>query len=232
MHTRARQSQWEFLIVCGDPRMHTTLTAAVHEFAGVANYTADTAAAMAYIARRKLDGIFIDMRTDGALSLVGSIRRGSSNRFCAIFACAGEHEDASRLLNLGVNFVLQKPVVPQEVSAVLESASPMIAGERQRYLRHQLALPVVLRTPGREQRAMTSNISRGGMAVRCQEYLEPGSAIHFVLELPVGEPVRGRGEVAWANADGAMGIRFYLMGEEVKKTLWQWMERGRGASPA
>jgi hypothetical protein len=26
-----------------------------------------------------------------------------------------------------------------------------------------------------------------------------------------------------------MGIRFYLMGEEVKKTLWTWMEQ-RGAA--
>jgi hypothetical protein len=162
---------------------------------------------------------------DGGLNLVGSIRRGTSNRFAVVFACAGEHEDASRLLNAGANFVVHKPLDPAEIATVLESAGQMMALERQRYLRHPLALPVILKTTDKEQRAMTLNISRGGMAVRCQHSLVPGSAIQFVLELPLGKPVRGRGEVTWANTDGQMGIRFYLMGEEVKTTLWHWMER-------
>jgi CheY-like chemotaxis protein len=231
MHTPVRV-RWEFLVVSGDQRLSTTLTTAVHEFAGIARYAADTAAAMAYISRRKLDGIFVDLRTDGALALLGTIRRGSSNRFSVVFACAGEHEDASRLLNAGANFVLHKPLDGEEVASVLESALPLIEAERQRYARHQLTLPVVLRTSGREQRVMTSNISRGGMAVLGVEVFEPGSPVQFVLQLPVGEPVEGRGEVAWSNTDGAMGIRFYLMGEEVKKSLWTWMEQRAGSSQA
>jgi CheY-like chemotaxis protein len=226
------QPPWEFLIVCSDASVHTVINA-IHDFAGAASTTSDTAAAMAYITRRKLDGIFVDMRIEGALKLVGSIRRGNSNRFITVFACAGEHEDASQLLNAGANFVVHKPLRRAEVAAVLESAGPMMAAERQRYLRHRLILPVVLKTTdAREQKAMTSNISRGGMAVRCQQSLNPGSAIHFVLELPMGKPVPGRGEIAWANTDGQMGIRFYLMAQEVKTTLWRWMEqRGRQHSP-
>jgi CheY-like chemotaxis protein len=228
MHIPARV-RWEFLVVSSDQRLFTTLTTAVHEFAGIARYAADSVGAMAYISRRKLDGIFVDLRTDGALPLLGTIRRGSSNRFAVVFACAGEHEDASRLLNAGANFVLHKPLDPEEVSSVLESALPLMEAERQRYMRHQLTLPVVLRTSGREQRVMTSNISRGGMAVLALEAFEPGSPVQFALQLPFGQPLEGRGEVAWSNTDGAMGIRFYLMGEEVKKTLWTWMEQ-RGAA--
>jgi CheY-like chemotaxis protein len=228
MHPKPSQPPWEFLIVCRDAHVHTVLTAAIHEFAGGCITTSDTAAALAYITRRKVDGIFVDMRIDGALSLVGSIRRGTSNRFAVVFACAGEHEDASRLLNAGANFVVHKPLDPAEVAMVLESAGQMMAVERQRYARHQLTLPVVLKTTDREQRAMTVNISRGGMAVRCPQSLDPGSAINFVLELPIGAPIRGRGEVAWANTDGQMGIRFYLMGDDVRTALWHWMEqRGR-----
>lgn len=231
MHIPARV-RWEFLVVSSDQRLSTTLTTAVHEFAGIARYAGDTVAAMAYISRRKLDGIFVDLRTDGALVLLGTIRRGSSNRFAVVFACAGEHEDASRLLNAGANFVLHKPLDPEEVASVLESALPLMEAERQRYMRHQLTLPAVLRSSGREQKVMTSNISRGGMAVLGIEAFEPGSPVQFVLQLPVGQPLEGRGEVAWSNTDGAMGIRFYLMGEEVKKTLWTWMEqRGSAASP-
>lgn len=225
MSTQSSQAQSEFLIVCRDARCHTTLSMAIHEFGGSATTAAETVAALAYITRRKLDGIFVDMRIDGALNLVGSLRRGSSNRFAVVFACAGEHEDASRLLNAGANFVVHKPLDPAEIATVLDSARQMMALERQRYLRHQLTLPVTLKTATSEQKAITSNISRGGMAVRCMQSLDPGSALQFVLELPVGRPIRGRGEVAWANTNGQMGIRFYLVGEEVKTALWQWMEQ-------
>ncbi|HKD44401.1 MAG TPA: PilZ domain-containing protein [Candidatus Angelobacter sp.] len=224
MHAKSNQSFWEFLIAGRDARTHTIIAAAIHEFAGAATATSDTAAAMASITRRKLDGIFIDMGIEGALNLIGSVRRGSSNRLAVVFACAGEHEDSSRLLNAGANFVVHKPLDPAELATVLRSARQMMAVERQRYLRHDLALPVILKTTERDEKAVTLNISRGGMTVRCPQSLVPGSALHFVLELPVGKPVSGRGEVAWANTDGQMGIRFYLVGEEVKTILWHWME--------
>src|SRR5262249_51185998 len=155
---------------------------------------------------------------------IGNVRRGSSNRFAVVFACAGEDEDVSRLLNAGANFIVHKPLDRQEIAGVLKSASQMMNAERQRYWRHQLNLAVVLKTPDKEQKAVPSNISRGGMAVRCQASLKPGSAVQFVIDIPLAKPVQGRGEVAWANTDGLMGIRFYMMGEEVKKTLWHWME--------
>jgi CheY-like chemotaxis protein len=225
MSTQAGQPVWEFLIVSRDARCQTILTAAVQDFDGAAYTAADGIAALAYITRRKLDGIFVDMRIEGALAVIGSLRRGSSNRFAVVFACAGEHEDASRLLNAGANFVVHKPLDPAEIATVLESARQLMAVERQRYLRHQLSLPVTLKTATGEQKAVTSNISRGGMAVRCMQSLDPGSALQFVLELPMGRPIRGRGEVAWANTNGQMGIRFYLVGQDVKTALWQWMEQ-------
>jgi len=224
------QLPWEFLIVCGLASVHKTLAAAIHTASGESHHTSDTTAAMAYIARRKLDGIFIDTKLEGALNLVGTIRRGNSNRFAAVFACASEDHDVSRLLNSGVNFVVHKPLDPQELAAVLKSAVPMMVLERERYRRHELVFPVIVKAQDREHRAITANISRGGMAIRASEALAPGSAIQFVLELPRVEPVRGRGEVAWAKPEGLMGIRFYLMGEEVRKTLWTWIEhRAEGA---
>jgi hypothetical protein len=225
MPSSPSQSPWEFLIVCRDARVHKTLAAVIQSSGATANYTSDTTSALAYITRRKLDGIFIDTRTEGALSLVGSIRRGNSNRFAAVIATAGEDEDLNHLLNAGINFIVHRPLDELEIATVLRSASQMMAMERQRYQRHRLALPVTLKTQGKEQRAITANISRGGMAVVCRESFPPGSALQFVLELPLVEPLQGRGEVAWSNTDGHMGIRFYLMGEKVKSTLWHWMDK-------
>jgi DNA-binding response OmpR family regulator len=219
------QPAWEFLIVCKDAQVHRILAGAVHAVGGISHYFSDSAPALTYVTRRKLDGIFIDTRTEGALGLVGNVRRGGANRFAVIFACVSEDQEVSRLLNAGVNFVLHKPLDSLEIEAVLRGASHMIENERRRYMRHPLAVPVVLKAADMEYKAVTVNISRGGMAVRCSDTFTPGSAVHYVLKLPRTEEVLGRGQVAWSNTQSLMGIRFYLMGDQDKKTLWTWMER-------
>jgi len=223
------QSPWDFLVVGEDPGLLETLARAVRHAGGEICSASDTAAALAYISRRKLDAIFIDMRVEGSLSLVASIRRGSSNRYTVIFACAGEDQDAAHLLNSGVNLVVHRTLDTEKVTTVLDSAVSLMVVERQRYSRYRLAVPVTLKSSGKEQRALTANISRGGMAVRCRESLEPGSAINFILDLPDGKPVQGQGEIAWANTDGTMGIKFYLLGDQIKETLWSWIDRHGGA---
>lgn len=211
-------------MVCADARLRETLTAAIHRLGGNANWTADTGAALAYISRRKLDGIFIDMRVDGATKLIGSVRRGSSNRYSAVFALPADDADAARLLNSGASFIVHQSLNSEKVGVVLEGAIQMMLLERQRYLRHQFTIPVTLKIAGNEQRAFTANISRGGMAVHCEQSVEPGRAINFVLDLPGANPIEGQGEVAWAKTDGNMGIRFYLLGNDTKKTLWNWID--------
>jgi hypothetical protein len=165
---------------------------------------------------------------EGALKLVSSIRRGNSNRYSAVLACAAEHDEAARLLNSGVNFVVHKTLNPDKIIAVLEGSAQMMSLERQRYLRHQLSVPVTLKSAGNEQKAVTANISRGGMEVCSGHSLEPGRAINFVLDLPGATAVQGQGEIAWAKSDGHMGIKFYLMGKDIKETLWNWIDENAG----
>src|SRR5260221_13853083 len=104
------QSRLEFLVTCIDIAVYKTITSAIQRIQGAVNYTSTTATARAYIARRKIDGIFLDMALEGAAELVQNVRRGCSNRYAVIFACAGAAEDAGKLLSAGVNFVLYKPL--------------------------------------------------------------------------------------------------------------------------
>jgi CheY-like chemotaxis protein len=164
------------------------------------------------------------------LDLVQTIRQGGSNRFSVIFACAASGEDAARLLSAGVNFVLYKPLLTNAILDALDSASPMIMAERKRYLRYQLMVPVMIRLQEQEQKAITANVSRGGMAVRCQKVYEPGSPIQFDFDVP-GAKIKGQGEVAWANTEGFMGIKFYLLGEQNKQALSTWLDK-QGARPS
>ena len=215
--------RWEFLVICRDAAAYKTITAAVQKINGAVNYSWNTAGARAYIARRKIDGIFLETALPGALDLIQAIRRGNSNRFSVIFGCADESEDATQLVNNGANFILRNPLTVEAVSQTLETASPIIAAERKRYRRHHLTLPVLLKSHENQQNAITANISRGGMAVRCQKPFQPGSTIQFAVELPVGE-ISGRGEVLWANTQGFMGMKFYLLEDQHKRSLSNWLE--------
>ena len=218
------QSRWEFLVVCSDIAAYKTITRTLAKLNPVVDYSSGIATARAFIERRKIDGIFLDMELPGALELVQSIRQGGSNRYSIIFACAAHPEDASNLFTAGVNFVLYKPLLGNAVLDALDSASPMILAERKRYLRYQLMVPVMIRLREQEQKAMTANVSRGGMAVRCQQVYEPGSPIQFDFDLPGGK-IQGQGEVAWTNTEGFMGIKFYLLAEQNKQALSSWLDK-------
>lgn len=218
------QSRWEFLVICSDIAAYKTITRTLAQTNPVVDYTSGVATARAFIERRKIDGIFLDMELPGALDLVQSLRHGGSNRFSVIFACVASGEDAGQLLNAGVNFVLYKPLLNNAVLDALESSSSKIIAERKRYLRYQLTVPVMIRLQEQEQKAITANVSRGGMAVRCQQVYEPGSPIQFDFDLPETR-IKGQGEVAWSNTEGFMGIKFYLLGDQNKQALSNWLDR-------
>jgi DNA-binding response OmpR family regulator len=218
------QTRWEFLVIGSDIGTYKTITRSLAKINPVVDYTSGIATAKAFIERRKIDGIFLDMELEGALEMVQSIRQAGSNRFTVIFACVRPAEEASHLLNAGVNFVMYKPVMATAVMDALDSALPKIIAERKRYLRYQLSVPVLIRQRQREQKAITANVSRGGMAVRCQQVFEPGSPIQFTFDVP-GAEIKGRGEVAWANTEGFMGIKFYLLGDQNKNALSSWLDK-------
>lgn len=222
-------ARWEFLVICSDIAAYKTITRSLGKINPVVDYTSGVATAKAFIERRKIDGIFLDMQLEGALELVQSVRQGGSNRNAVVFACVRPDQDASPLLNAGINFVLYKPLLANAVLDALDSASSMIATERKRYLRYQLMVPVMIRLREEEQKAITANVSRGGMAVRCHHVYEPGSPIQFTFDVP-GAEIQGRGEVAWANTEGFMGIKFYLLGDQNKQALSSWLDK-QGARP-
>ncbi len=218
------QTRWEFLVICSDIAAYKTITRTLSKTNPVVDYTSGIATARAFIERRKIDGIFLDMELPGALELVQNLRQGGSNRSSVIFACIAHGEDPGQLLNAGVNYALYKPLLTNAVLDALESASPAIEAERKRYLRYHLTVPVVIRLQEKEQKAITANVSRGGMAVRCQQVYEPGSSIQFDFDLPETK-IKGQGEVAWANTEGFMGIKFYLLGDQNKQALSSWLDR-------
>ena len=102
--------------------------------------------------------------------------------------------------------------------------------ERRRYFRHPLSVQVELTVKKKELRAMTLDIGEGGMAVRGVT-LECLSLVDFSFQFPLGPTISGRGEVAWTNQQGLMGIKFQFLRGTGKYDLLTWLAQREQIAP-
>src|SRR5207247_1525885 len=57
-----------------------------------------------------IDGVFVDLEVAGALGVMESIRKGTSNAKVVIFACVVHAREYTDALGAGANFLLRKPL--------------------------------------------------------------------------------------------------------------------------
>ena len=218
-------------MVCNDYPVFRTITGSIQKLKGRMNCAPSTVSALDYVSRRKIDGIIIDLGIEGALELVDGVRKGNSNRFSVVFACVNNPEEATSAIQAGANFVVHRPLTEDKMFQTLNAAASMMSAERRRYFRYPMIVPVALKFGGGEVRATMSNLSEGGMAVWCLSEKRIGSDVNFSFELPFGGIIHGKGEVAWINAEGLIGVKFHILHESAYAHLSQWVKR-RELEPA
>src|ERR1700680_2612891 len=117
----------EFLVVCNDYSVLKAITSSIQKLQGRLNCAPSTVSAKDYIARRKIDGIIIDMNVPGALELLRTVRKGRSNKLSMVFACARSSAEAARAIQAGANSVVRKPVPDDKMFQTLNTAAAMMA---------------------------------------------------------------------------------------------------------
>jgi PilZ domain len=226
--TAQARASHEFLVVCTDAAIFECVAAAVRQINGRLNCAPKASSAGDYIARRRMDGIVIDMRLPGALGLIHRVRSGSANRSSVVFACMGAGPEAQMALRAGANFVLHPPLAPEKIGHAFTAAAEMMLTQKRRCFRYPLMVPVELTMGRRQVESTMSNLSEGGMAIWSLYYHTPGSLIQFAFEIPYGGIIRGQGEVAWTNADGLAGIKFHILPDQAYTYLSDWIARRDG----
>jgi CheY-like chemotaxis protein len=223
--TKSGSSGLEFLVVCNDSNVFRILDTVIQDVRGRLNCAPSAESAMNYLARRKADGIVIDMRIPGALDLVVRVRTASSNRFSIVFACIGSAQDAKIALQAGANFVLNEPLETAAVAESFKAALAMMSAERRRFLRYALMLPVVLKLNGATEDGTMANLSEGGMAIWNLRHHVPATILNFGFTLPFGGLIEGKAEIAWTNGEGTTGIRFHILPDQAYTHLFKWLTR-------
>jgi CheY-like chemotaxis protein len=213
----------EFVLVSSDYATVQTVSNGVKQYGGKFVLFPDAAAGRDYLNRRKTDGLFLDMEVPGALGLIEAIRRGASNNKMVIFACGKNSKEYTTTLNAGANFVLRKPLVADSILLHITIAKELLLRERRRFFRHTVNLPVLLKEGELEQRGRMTTLSEGGMAVHTVKPLSRAAIIEFRFELPLGVTIKGKGQVAWSNAEGMAGIEVHNFEAKGKEYVESWL---------
>jgi len=216
-------TELEFVLVSGDYALMTAVSKAVKKMGAKFMLVPTAHDARECLNRKKIDGVFVDMDVPGALGLIESTRKGSSNNKAVIFACGGRARESAQILAVGANFLLRKPVTEENVEMHITISKDLLERERRRYFRHAVNLTVTLRDGTTEQQARMTNLSGGGMAVRMAKPLKLGTALDLAFELSLGVRVTGRGQVTWVNADGQAGIVLQTLRGKGKDLLESWL---------
>ncbi len=216
----------ESLLVSNDAALQAVLRPTLEKMSVHVVVCNDSIKGREFLTKNKFDAIIIDCDDmPGGPELLQGLRTSQSNSKSVSFAVVSGHTTTQQAFQRGANFVLQKPLTPLHAKRCFHAALTFMLRERRRYFRCPLEMPVHIRhgkTP--EFTAKATNLSEGGMAIRSVTKPPKDSVVSVRFTLP-NSPVslELKGEVAWIDGIGQIGVRFLEVPQSSQFQLDHWL---------
>jgi DNA-binding response OmpR family regulator len=187
---------------------------------------AESRRALDLLAKRKFDAVIIDCDDmQNGVAVLRDVRTTQSNSKSVAFAVLNGKTTTQEAFQHGANFVLQKPLTPIHATRCFNAALNFMVRERRRYFRYPVEIPVRV-TVGQnpELIATSTNLSEGGIAIRTTARLlkDKDAALRFTL--PASSiSLELKGQIAWNDGTGQVGIRFVQVPQSSQYQLEKWL---------
>jgi hypothetical protein len=180
--------------------------------------------ALARMAKSKIDAIIVDTDLNGSSQFLRELQSQENPR-CVPLVIMGAPQCRQNLDDSGALFAFEKPISVEQAVRTLSAARSMILDGRLRYHRAGLEIPVSLNCKGRKPTdAFLVNVSQGGMQIHTQDAVAAAKALQVSFELPgARSQLKARGEIAWQDEQGNVGIRFVNLPQHQQRTLQLWL---------
>ncbi len=216
------------LVVDDDPLtcelIHEVLSSAEIEAYGVT----DSREAATQLQQNKFDAAFLDVRmpSPDGIELTRQIRDSGLNKKTLVVMITGEGEQRflTRAFEVGVDFVLFKPVDRQVLLRLLRVTRGPMERERRRFTRVNVGCRVAIESGQDQARGMTTDLSVSGMLVRASRVFAVDSLVHVNLELDAKNPaIRGTARVVRHVGEDSMGLQFENLGSAENERLQEFL---------
>ena len=184
-----------------------------------------TRQALDLLARRRFGALVIDLDLDGATDVLRAARLNPVGSKAVLFAMLGASSNISSAFELGANFVLYKPLNPEQTLRALRAGKGFMRSERRRETRQPIETIAYLRQDeGAAYPAIVLDVNEGGFALQTAQPMQAGRDFRFWFWLPSTTTlIDGMGTIAWANSSGNAGIRFTAISSACSRELKMWL---------
>jgi DNA-binding response OmpR family regulator len=134
----------------------------------------------------------------------------------------------STALEAGLQFLLHKPLDPEEVEPCLHAYKRSMRAERRSVARPAMKSLVQLEMGGRTLPALAHDVSEHGVALQAVEPLKHMHDVGVRFLLPgTQHMVEAKCEVIWSEQDGRAGLFFSSLTPQSRKHLRLWLAERR-----
>jgi len=173
--------------------------------------------------------LMLDFDLPGAGQVARLARMASLPRRPVVFAMVSAFTPVGGAFQSGVNFILYKPLVYEQVARSLRAAQGAMKPNPRHSPRHPLEALVYLRLGVTALPAIVLDLSEQGLALQAPEPLPRIQNVPLRFVLPgTTHLVEATGRVIWADSDGRAGMFFSRLTPASRHHLKNWLTK-RGA---
>jgi CheY-like chemotaxis protein len=218
----------ESLILSGDADVVRVLRPTLEKLSIEVEVCNEAKQAGEILISEKFDAVIIDCDDlKGGREVLECLRATPSNKNSVAFAILnGKKTTTQEAFQMGVNFVLQKPISSLNASRCFHAALGFMERERRRYFRHPVTMAVKVVLSDKEMKGTSTNISEGGIAILLHHALPKAATPRLQFTLPeIKTTFELETEIAWADLKGRVGLRFLNVPKSSQDLLDKWLSQ-------
>ena len=175
------------LVFCSDEKIVRVLRRVLSDLDISIDQCPDANSAIHKLTRQRFEAVIVDCADEHtAAQVLKSARSAPCNKRAVAVAIIDGTTALRSAFDLGAHFVLYKPLSAERAKASFRAARALMKRERRRNIRVLTEIPVILvvNDGAGQQRAVTSDLGEGGMAIQSSQRPKKQGAITVQFTLP------------------------------------------------
>lgn len=176
------------------------------------------------LAAHNYSALVVDLEASGAENVLRMAHLLPQAERPVVFAMVSPRIPVATAYEFRANFVLYKPLQPEQVLRSLRAARGFMPMERRRSARRSAQSIVHFDLPGSDcYPGMLLDLNATGMSVQTTGAIPLRDTVPFRMQLPQGGLVRGSAEVLWTDSSGRAGLTFSRLTAQGREGIVAWL---------